>query len=119
MTIDEIVAGYFEHWQDGSDELFWAFDAVSDLCRDLGTGTDVALRLIASAEDNAYLAYVAAGPVEDLIKDYGLAALTVFEKAAETSPRVIEALAGVWLNPSDQGYAEWYRIIQTHGRQKQ
>ena len=113
------MAGYYEHWQDGSDDLSWAFDAVRDLCHDLAMGTDIALRLIVSVEDDAYLAYVAAGPVENLIKYYGHAALAIFEKAGETSPRVIEALAGVWLKPSDQGYAEWHRIIQTLGTPKQ
>ena len=119
MTIDEIVAGYYEHWQYGSDDCFWAFEAVNDLCRDFAKGTDIALRLIASAEDQAYFAYVAAGPVESLIQRYGRAAVTFFEKASEMSPRVIEALAGVWLRPADQGYAEWYRIIQMHSRPEQ
>jgi len=119
VTIEEVVTGYYEYWQHRSDDCFWAVEAVSELCCDLAKGTDVALRLIATAEDNAYLAYVAAGPVEDLIKEYGGAALTLFEEAAETSPRVIEALAGVWLDPSDNGYGEWHRIMQMHSRPKQ
>jgi hypothetical protein len=118
MTPEEIVTGYYEHWLDGSDDKFWAFDAVSELCHDLTKGTDITLRLIASAEDDAYLAYVAAGPVEDLIKKFGKAAVALFEAAAQASPRVIDALAGVWIKPSHEGYSEWYRVLQTYSESK-
>ncbi len=117
MTPEQIVAGYHEHWLDGSDDKSWAFDAVCELCHDLAKGTDITLRLIASAEEDAYLAYVA-GPVENLIKKFGKAAVALFEAAAQTSPRVIDTLAGVWIKPSHEGYAEWYRVLQTYSASK-
>lgn len=112
LNVDEIAAGYYEHWKSGSEDLFWAWEAVDKLSKELATGMDISLRLIASADDDAYLAYVAAGPVEDLIKDHGNAALAAFKEAAKTSPRVLQALGKVWMHPSDEGFAEWNRIVR-------
>jgi hypothetical protein len=115
MTLDEIVAGYYKNWTTLADEDFWAWEAVVELCRDLQKGFDICLRLINSSEDDLYLAYVAAGPVEDLIKWHGASAVNLFELPAQNSEKIRQAIAGVWLSPSADGFAEWQRIMLKYG----
>lgn len=113
MTPEEIVAGYFENRKTQSDDTFWAWEAVNELCNDLAGGSDITLRLIESADDELYLYYVAAGPLEDLIKRHGAKAVALLEKAADGSSRVREALTGVWPSPAHEGFAEWERVLRS------
>ena len=115
MTTDEIVAGYHKHWTTQAISDFWAWEAVDELCRDLKQGFDITLRLINSADDEAYLAYVAAGPLEDLINRHGSPAVRLFEVPAENSDKVRRALAGVWITPASAGFEDMKRLMSRFG----
>ena len=115
MTSDEIVAAYYKNFTTQSDEDFWAFEAVVDLCRDLAKGIDITLHLIDASNDELYLAYLAAGPVEDLIKWHGAQAVRLFELPSDRSEKVRRAVAGIYLSPSADGYVEWRRLLTKYG----
>jgi hypothetical protein len=53
----------------------------------------VALR---QARDEATLAYIAAGPLEDLLVQSGMTFIDRVEQAARAEPQVLRALCGVW-----------------------
>jgi hypothetical protein len=95
------------------------FGSVLELCTcDLEKGAEVTLALVAASETELELSYVAAGPVEDLLKSHGLRAIPVLEAAAEQSEKVRKALAAVWLNEKYEAFTEWRRLLSKHGLRK-
>ena len=79
------------------DETFWAFEAVDDLGRRdpeaLWSFLRVALR---QTHDDSTLAYIAAGPLENLLVTSGEAFIDRVELEAGREPMVLRALCGVW-----------------------
>jgi len=117
-TDAEIVAAYRSQFDAGGDsEHFWAWEAVNQRCDSLDDGTAITLQLILAAEDEQYLAYVAAGPLEDLLKMHGSKAIAKFAKAGAKSGNVRRAMAGVWLRVSDQAYPDWRKLMNEWGFQ--
>jgi hypothetical protein len=115
-TDTELVAAYRRQFDAGGEgEDFWAWEDVLELCHSLEKGLAITLKLIASADDELYLAYVAAGPLEDILKWHGSAAIPALEGAAAESDNVRRALASVWLSPQAEGYSEWERLMKTFG----
>ena len=56
------------------------------------------LALVATAPDEDALAYVGAGPLEDLVKAHGDELVDELESEARQDPRFDAALRGVWLS---------------------
>lgn len=79
------------------DELFWAWEAVSDAVSDRPEeGWQLILELIREAPNNKILANVAAGPLEDLIVQHSKRFIDRIEVTARKDPRFQLALTGVW-----------------------
>jgi hypothetical protein len=95
-TDDEIVSGYLANYA-GEQSAFWAFEEACELLsRDPERLWRIALRLIQQAPDDAALAYVAAGPLEDLLAFHGPTFIQRVEDLARRDSRFLLALAGVW-----------------------
>lgn len=109
--LGEFTAGYFRDWavlRGGSRAerlaLEHATDRPSDtliaLLLDEPTKPDVAwpiiLSLIEHAPDDESLAFVAAGPLEDLIQRHGQRFSDRLEDQARRDPRFRQALGDVW-----------------------
>src|SRR5687768_4829733 len=96
----KLVAAYLQHGKTPTDELAWAFEATSDLVRTGGFEELwlLCLDLIASIpeHDDALLAYVAAGPLEDLLRSAGQHFADRVEERARQDARFRRALTGVW-----------------------
>lgn len=79
------------------DPDFWAWEYISDLWQ---TGDRDALdRLVDladSAPDDDDLAYLGAGPVEDLVRVFGEVLIDDIEEAASRSPSFLRALQGMY-----------------------
>jgi hypothetical protein len=74
---EELAKVYLRQYATKSKEDFWAYEQVSDLVRNNPqVGWRIARRLIDLAPDDAALAYVAAGPLEDTVNRWG----TSFER---------------------------------------
>jgi hypothetical protein len=100
----------------GLEEDPYIFPTVLELCtNDLEKGTEVTLALIAASNNEAELCYVAAGPVEDLLKWHGTRAIPALEAAADQSEKVRQALAAVWLNETHEAFCEWRRLLSKYG----
>jgi len=88
------------------------FGTVLELCTgDLEKGTEVALAFVEASNTDGELAYVAAGPVEDLLRSHGTRAIPALEAAAEHSEKMRRALASVWLGEKEEAFAEWKRLL--------
>ncbi len=73
--LETLADVYLRHHDFRNDDDFWAWQEVSNLVRtDSNRGWENRLLLLKTVSDNA-LGYVAAGPLEDLIDDYGDAGL--------------------------------------------
>ena len=84
---------------DGSadESLFWAWETVTDLVQnDLEAGWHVVLELVRAAKDDRMLAYIAAGPLEDLLCSHGSAVIERVEQQAAQDRHFRRGLSGVW-----------------------
>ena len=110
-ALTELARTYLEYYRTGDDALFWAYEKVNDECHKLDGGLPICLALIDASNTDEELAYVAAGPIEDLIRRVGPEAVLALDSPAAQSRKVRFALAGVWLNEEDPGYAEWHSLV--------
>lgn len=95
-TDDEIVSGYLANYA-GDESAFWAFEEACELLsRDPERLWRITLRLIEQAPDDAALAYVAAGPLEDILALHGPEFIERVEALARRDSRFLLALASVW-----------------------
>jgi hypothetical protein len=97
-----LLADYLAHASERAagrqgDETFWTVEAVEDLRRrdpeSLWSFLRAALRQV---QDDAAIAYIAAGPLEDLLVESGEAFIDRIEQEAGREPNVLRALCGVW-----------------------
>lgn len=98
LNHQELAQAYLKQYRIGSEDDFWAFESVVEACNDLDFGVKLTLSLIVQSENEMELAYIAAGPLEDLLKLHGNKAIPEFEKASEYSEKVRIALSGVWID---------------------
>ena len=75
-----------------------AVDAVEDLVRrDPDAAWAVVVELISRADDDAILAYIAAGPLENLVVLHGTQVIGRIEAHAAADSRFRRALTGIWV----------------------
>ena len=74
-------------------------------------------KLIQAAEDDEELGCIAAGPLEDLLAEYGPQFVERIEQAAASSERFKKCLAGVW-GHSRFDASIYERVQRSLGRQK-
>jgi hypothetical protein len=104
---------YLRHRALGREEDFWAWQEVDRIVRaDLARGWEITLLLLKKTESDEALAYVAAGPLEDLVDGYGNAAFDIIERACDSDYRLQLALSGVWLD-SDSPVLDRFRVLMT------
>jgi hypothetical protein len=118
MDLGPIADTFLRHWKEKNTADFWAFERVEEIVRG---EPDIALELTlllvkkAGADDGA-LAYVAAGPLEDLLKLHGLHVIDRIEQESKTDPRLQLALSGVWgINPGHPLFERWYALMWKYG----
>jgi hypothetical protein len=108
----DLVEAYLTHFRIKSDSLFWAWEAVDAATNSLEPGLSLCLALIEAAETPAELAYIAAGPLEDMLKRVGIPAAQALELPARQSAKVREALQQAWLSPEDAAFKLWREMAQ-------
>jgi hypothetical protein len=100
----EMVDAYLKHFATRDDSLFWVVQAIDELARvDLERAWALTLSLIDKAPDAEFLAYVAAGPLEDLLNNFGSGIIDRVELHARRNPKFRLALSGVWGTFPGQG----------------
>jgi hypothetical protein len=99
-TLDEVAAAYCEYGRSQSEDLFWAFETVTMLAfqqrwDDLWQLTLRAIDITAFA-DTATLCFIAAGPLEDLVR---YAAPVIRERVLQqirSDAKFRRTLTGAW-----------------------
>ncbi|HEX6083231.1 MAG TPA: hypothetical protein VF266_01820 [Thermoanaerobaculia bacterium] len=106
---ERLIEGWFAY-----EEHFWAFSALDDLRdEDPRLAWSITLELIERAEDEDELGYVAAGPLEDLIKDSAELIWDDLTKRAYENAKFREALRGVWIFEGDAAYERYVALMET------
>jgi len=101
-SVDDLVTAYLHYATAALSgrtdaEPFWAWEAVDELSRrDPEALWLFLLEAMRRTADDRSLAYLAAGPFEDLIVRYGEQFIERIEIEARSEPRVLRALCGVW-----------------------
>lgn len=102
--MDDVIANWILNSKSegkASDEIFAAWEAVNDaVIEDPDSGWELVLQLVEAAPDNAILANVAAGPLEDLIRLWSSRLIDRLEVQARRDPKFRRCLTGV-LVPSE------------------
>lgn len=113
-TPQEIADAYLSNYRQKSTSTEWAFDAAYD-CRYQKRWDDLwQIILCISRRDEEIeteaLAFVAAGPLEDLVCNVGPEFIDRIEHEAKFNRQFGRLLTGVWLSRADPKVAE--RIIK-------
>ena len=114
MNEEEIAKTYLEQFRNKSKDLFWAYKKVDALCH-YAEGAQLVIKILEHCETNEEIAYVAAGPVEDLLRRVGKPVITVFEQAAKENEKVRVGLSGAWINEGEPIFIEWKRLMIKFG----
>jgi hypothetical protein len=115
-TEDEIVHVYFRHFMLKRDEDFWAWQEVDRLaCSDPWVGWRITQNLIKKAPTDEALAYVAAGPLEDLLEVHGMAIIDEVTMAARADKRLQLALSHVWMDDDIPVWGRWNALLVEFG----
>ena len=113
---EEIADVYMRYHRGRRDEDFWGHELLYRATRDDAQLLwDVTRLLVRSAADDAELAYVAAGPLEDLLVHHGPGFIDAIEEDSRKHDRMRLALSGVWLDPGAAVYPRWYALMEKYG----
>ena len=108
---------YLRYLKEKRTEDSWAFDRVAKIVRDdPRVALELTLLLLTKASDDAVLAYVAAGPLEDLLKMHGPQVIDRIERMADRDSRLQLALSGVWgISRENPMFERWYAMMWRYG----
>jgi hypothetical protein len=118
LLVSEYLGAVARLYFQRSGELSsWVFGLVDHVCTDDPTRAIELIRaLVSEAKNDEELAYVGAGPLEDLLRRQGPEAIALIEREAAADRRFRFALAGVW--PSERHPEVWKRWSMALGDQE-
>ena len=99
------------------EEDRWAWEAVETLVdEDPEAAWRITCMLVDKTSSDDELAFVAAGPLEDLLKKHGPSLIDRVEEESRENARLQLALSGVWgIQPSDPIFDRWYALMWKYG----
>jgi hypothetical protein len=113
---EQVVDSYLRHYALKEEQDFWAFDEVNRIVRrDPAAGWRLTSLLVNKAPSDEALAYVAAGPLEDLLTFHGPALIDHVAVAARADKRLQLALSAVWLNRANPVWERWFALMNEFG----
>jgi len=115
-TREEFISAYLRTREKDSEQDFWAFEQMGQLhWENSPEVVDVTFALIEACQSDAELAYVAAGPVEDLLWSGNESNFATFAAACERSPKVLRAMTMLAWAEEDPMYSQWQALLAKHG----
>ncbi len=118
LEVDRVATAYINHYRCNKAEkeaFAWAFGKVDDYCSgEPENGWKVLLRLTFMSDNSPQdLAYIAAGPAEQLLTKHGDQFVDRFIELARKEPRFRHLLGGVWKSAMPERI--WSRIQEVSG----
>ena len=113
-----LVRAYLEYSATDRPDLFWASDRLTDLTRHAPDDAyEVIRELVRQAPSPYVLGIVAAGPLEDLLSDWGERIIDRLEADARVDPKLMAACAEVWkLYMPDDVWTRLRSLVTSQGR---
>lgn len=116
MDKGEIAEAYLRYFGGKQQADRWALETVDAMVTDdPDQAWDLACVLVDMASSDEALAYVAAGPLEELLKKHGPAVIDRVEDMSRGNDRLRLALSGVWISPGDPIFVRWYALMSEYG----
>jgi len=116
MGAAKLAETYFQYFRTKSRDYRWAYEDVDDSVRnDPIKGWELTKLLIDRAESDEALAFVAAGPLENLMINGNPEVMDRIEKESQTNQRLQLALSGVWLSPEYASFERWHALMTKFG----
>jgi len=109
-----LLEGYFQNYLEGGDgEHFWAYMEVAELVRsNPERAWQLTVIMLHSAQDSLYRAYVAAGPLEDLLAWHGSQFIDRAESLAASQPWFLEGLSGIYVRAEEPVRGRIERLLE-------
>jgi hypothetical protein len=116
MDAEELAIAYLQYFESKRKEDWWAWSDVDGLVRrDAERGWEVTRMLVNKSASDEALAFVAAGPLEDLLKKHGPAVIDRIEDECRENDRLRMALSGVSIGPDKPVFGRWYQLMREYG----
>jgi len=116
---NELVTAYLRTFHSQNKDDFWAWEEVRRLVEtDLDSAWRITLLLLEKAKSEDEVAYIAAGPLEDLIDMHGHEALDRIEEACGNNPQLRLALSTVGVMFYYDEFERWYGLLYRYGFKK-
>jgi hypothetical protein len=116
MDSEALANAYLLYFETKRKEDRWAWSEVDDLIRhDAERGWEVTQVLVKKSTSDEALGFVAAGPLEDLLKKHGLAVIDRIEEECLENERLRMALSGVTIRPENPIFERWYALMWKYG----
>jgi hypothetical protein len=116
MDKEQLIETYFRYFEDRQQEDRWAWVEVDEVIRrDPTTGWELTCRLINHSESDGALAFIAAGPLEDLLNFHGDSVIALIEQECVSNARLRLALSAVWLDRGSPIWDRWYALMWKYG----
>jgi hypothetical protein len=107
---ETLAEAYLRQYATKSDDDFWAYKRVSELVRkEPQAGWRVTRKLVELAPSGPALAYVAAGPLEDIVNSWGNELRPEIEQEARAAGS--EVPGGAKYDSSERGQREPSRMV--------
>jgi hypothetical protein len=95
-TQQEIIENYLQFYRTKKNDYAWAFDKIIDIIQTPDCLPFIHA-LIQACQNNEEIAYVAAGPLEDLINRHHLAVKDALSELVRKDEKMRTAIQGVWI----------------------
>lgn len=116
MNAEELATAYLQYFETKQEDDRWAWSDVDQLVRRKpDQGWEVIRLLVNKAPSDEALAFVAAGPLEDLLKKHGPAVIDQIENECRENDRLRLALSGVWIGNNTPVFDRWYALMWKYG----
>ncbi len=93
-------------------EGYWSAAAIDDMIRgDVESAWPLVRELLRKAADDRMLAFIAAGPLEDLISLHGWALMERVAEAARSDQKLRRALTGIWVDELPEELLRRLRLL--------
>lgn len=111
----EIIDAYLNYYRTKKKECWWAYEKVTELVEFPNSLTFVN-ELIQACHNDAEIAYVAAGPLEDLITKHHLVIKEPLIELVRKEKKMRQAIQGVWLTQGSAPRKTLDEILKNMGR---
>jgi hypothetical protein len=114
---NEIADAYLRYHARKQEADRWAWEKVEDLIEhDLDEAWRIICALVSKASSDEALAYVAAGPLENLLVRHGPAVIDKVEDESRNNSRLQLALSGVWgIGAGNPIFDRWHALMWKYG----